>query len=103
MIRRPPRSTLFPYTTLFRSAFERDEQVLRLEITVHDSLAVRRRQATGELDRVIEQLLWRQRRAQALAQGPPLEQLADLVRSAVVRPDVVDRHHVGMVECAGRA
>src|SRR5260221_10067106 len=29
MIRRPPRSTLFPYTTLFRSA-------PRLEITVHD-------------------------------------------------------------------
>src|SRR5689334_24368053 len=24
MIRRPPRSTLFPYTTLFRSRFERD-------------------------------------------------------------------------------
>src|SRR5690554_7369720 len=24
MIRRPPRSTLFPYTTLFRSQFERD-------------------------------------------------------------------------------
>src|SRR5256885_11105609 len=24
MIRRPPRSTLFPYTTLFRSAFYRD-------------------------------------------------------------------------------
>src|SRR3712207_8668119 len=23
MIRRPPRSTLFPYTTLFRSSFER--------------------------------------------------------------------------------
>src|SRR5260370_6936387 len=38
MIRRPPRSTLFPYTTLFRSAFglgysnrgqERDRAVLR--------------------------------------------------------------------------
>src|SRR2546430_12111588 len=29
MIRRPPRSTLFPYTTLFRSAFEAvpEEQV----------------------------------------------------------------------------
>src|SRR3712207_8863030 len=26
MIRRPPRSTLFPYTTLFRSAPERDEE-----------------------------------------------------------------------------
>src|SRR5256885_8712630 len=25
MIRRPPRSTLFPYTTLFRSLFARDE------------------------------------------------------------------------------
>src|SRR5256885_7928304 len=24
MIRRPPRSTLFPYTTLFRSAYSRD-------------------------------------------------------------------------------
>src|SRR2546422_1610077 len=27
MIRRPPRSTLFPYTTLFRSAFEDDHIV----------------------------------------------------------------------------
>src|SRR2546425_8619966 len=26
MIRRPPRSTLFPYTTLFRSADRNDEQ-----------------------------------------------------------------------------
>src|SRR5258705_9896704 len=30
MIRRPPRSTLFPYTTLFRSEQE-DEQVKRIE------------------------------------------------------------------------
>src|SRR2546422_6123885 len=28
MIRRPPRSTLFPYTTLFRSLFRRDERAL---------------------------------------------------------------------------
>src|SRR3712207_7448657 len=33
MIRRPPRSTLFPYTTLFRSA-----QVLRLDDGVDDEL-----------------------------------------------------------------
>src|SRR2546430_13101855 len=26
MIRRPPRSTLFPYTTLFRSGFRRNDQ-----------------------------------------------------------------------------
>src|SRR5437773_4840637 len=28
MTRRPPRSTLFPYTTLFRSQFGRDARVL---------------------------------------------------------------------------
>src|SRR2546426_12601262 len=36
MIRRPPRSTLFPYTTLFRSKLgtDRDEQILR---TIRDA------------------------------------------------------------------
>src|SRR2546427_2234912 len=29
MIRRPPRSTLFPYTTLFRSWFRRSESIFR--------------------------------------------------------------------------
>src|SRR3712207_8681169 len=28
MIRRPPRSTLFPYTTLFRSEMVREERIL---------------------------------------------------------------------------
>src|SRR2546426_8824011 len=28
MIRRPPRSTLFPYTTLFRSLFESEDQLM---------------------------------------------------------------------------
>src|SRR5256885_10562656 len=31
MIRRPPRSTLFPYTTLFRSALRQDVGSLRKE------------------------------------------------------------------------
>src|SRR5256885_12019355 len=35
MIRRPPRSTLFPYTTLFRSPGERTKQRLR-EHREHD-------------------------------------------------------------------
>src|SRR3712207_7406337 len=30
MIRRPPRSTLFPYTTLFRSASERYQEALSI-------------------------------------------------------------------------
>src|SRR5256885_13992623 len=29
MIRRPPRSTLFPYTTLFRSPFQAEEVIAR--------------------------------------------------------------------------
>src|SRR2546422_2439731 len=32
MIRRPPRSTLFPYTTLFRSPIARDLEVPRLQL-----------------------------------------------------------------------
>src|SRR2546422_2639046 len=42
MIRRPPRSTLFPYTTLFRSRFpgEHRDRELRLEL-LHDEIAER--------------------------------------------------------------
>src|SRR2546425_3845917 len=41
MIRRPPRSTLFPYTTLFRSAGVVDEDVhlaVSLDCLVNDAL-----------------------------------------------------------------
>src|SRR3712207_6921123 len=40
MIRRPPRSTLFPYTTLFRSVIgsERGERVQRRRQLAHDTL-----------------------------------------------------------------
>src|SRR2546427_8410515 len=36
MIRRPPRSTLFPYTTLFRSAKPLDEDLIRKLLTTHE-------------------------------------------------------------------
>src|SRR2546426_7500122 len=36
MIRRPPRSTLFPYTTLFRSADRGDQPLHRLVPRVRD-------------------------------------------------------------------
>src|SRR5256885_5272740 len=51
MIRRPPRSTLFPYTTLFRSRTEQhvdapfpragDEIVLQVQMVVGDQVAGR--------------------------------------------------------------
>src|SRR2546426_6408887 len=43
MIRRPPRSTLFPYTTLFRSAFNSiDEQVIGKKV-----ILVQKHQGSG--------------------------------------------------------
>src|SRR5258708_24119804 len=41
MIRRPPRSTLFPYTTLFRSV-DRVEEILRLGMPELPFLEMRR-------------------------------------------------------------
>src|SRR5436309_7958708 len=49
MIRRPPRSTLFPYTTLFRS--EEEERVR--EVQDPDLMVVRRRQPAEHADRCI--------------------------------------------------
>src|SRR2546428_6294682 len=56
MIRRPPRSTLFPYTTLFRScripahAFARDRIMsMRLEMLQVARLAPRSEEHTSEL------------------------------------------------------
>src|SRR3989442_11052705 len=36
MIRRPPRSTLFPYTTLFRSLFRNDYLVIEPHLLTRD-------------------------------------------------------------------
>src|SRR2546425_9006142 len=62
MIRRPPRSTLFPYTTLFRSpelrlVFDHDESVAKFTIVramapepgkIHEEMAVIRRRYPKE-------------------------------------------------------
>src|SRR3712207_8542515 len=55
MIRRPPRSTLFPYTTLFRSANDPalKDKVTRLIQFLKDLVTARAvpvRQVTGHLD-----------------------------------------------------
>src|SRR3712207_8766052 len=39
MIRRPPRSTLFPYTTLFRSDSQRRDEIGRLTETFNEMVA----------------------------------------------------------------
>src|SRR5689334_23927577 len=55
MIRRPPRSTLFPYTTLFRSAIELDElNDIDLEAKLREAkeelFNLRFQAATGQLE-----------------------------------------------------
>src|SRR6204780_5654710 len=50
MIRRPPRSTLFPYTTLFRSAISRPSTAARSpSITRTNRVAMRSEEHTSEL------------------------------------------------------
>src|SRR2546430_8647613 len=46
MIRRPPRSTLFPYTTLFRSQFDHQSRQIHLVCTSY-RLASQQGLATG--------------------------------------------------------
>src|SRR5256885_11681034 len=54
MIRRPPRSTLFPYTTLFRSLLMRGPPELRFVLaTRHDlRLGLHRLRLEGELTEI---------------------------------------------------
>src|SRR5256885_2583913 len=53
MIRRPPRSTLFPYTTLFRSSVPGGGRLRRSEVPVHvGSLAWRGGPCVGSRLRV---------------------------------------------------
>src|SRR5690554_1663182 len=69
MIRRPPRSTLFPYTTLFRSSFERsnlayvvraaedkEQQLLKILTGVKGSAVVyvRNRKKTREYSQLLQ-------------------------------------------------
>src|SRR2546427_505039 len=61
MIRRPPRSTLFPYTTLFRSHHERQKQPYGRQHTYHhyrtQRLHTKRQNLFQGLDAVIHLLM----------------------------------------------
>src|SRR2546422_7582784 len=59
MIRRPPRSTLFPYTTLFRSTLRQGARTVRVKVTpeqlvrlrLYQIVTVRGEPAPAEIDR----------------------------------------------------
>src|SRR5256886_6347638 len=75
MIRRPPRSTLFPYTTLFRSEDEveplEDHDVARVrrEVRAHRRLGLRRLAAGEQRDRLHVAALARRLRLSGQARG----------------------------------
>src|SRR5688572_31702673 len=54
MLRRPPRSTLFPYTTLFRSRIEEDAQALHELLRGHVEQRERCAPSRQDSDRVGE-------------------------------------------------
>src|SRR2546425_9508472 len=47
MIRRPPRSTLFPYTTLFRSKCVQQHKLLVCKIGLHECVKKRKNKFVG--------------------------------------------------------
>src|SRR3712207_7172069 len=57
MIRRPPRSTLFPYTTLFRSVYRQADKVVVLGPYMADRIAAKRVRA----DRLVTVPVWSRR------------------------------------------
>src|SRR2546426_5671142 len=56
MIRRPPRSTLFPYTTLFRSAIVWEDESLGARYREEEIPAAEREAASAARERLVEAL-----------------------------------------------
>src|SRR6266404_2393790 len=97
MIRRPPRSTLFPYTTLFRSQLGLDRRGRPIHLRLHIAPAMRSEEHTSELQSlaylVCRLLLEKKKRLPSLKGGRSRVRRvrADAPRSAgAVRPRRLD-------------
>src|SRR6476661_10141803 len=75
MIRRPPRSTLFPYTTLFRSNGDHLRQILGIDTAdPHERGAIRSEEHTSELQSHLNLVCRLLLEKKKLYLGPPLPQ-----------------------------
>src|SRR2546429_8918020 len=92
MIRRPPRSTLFPYTTLFRSCHEhRAHHCPEQEVEVADGLHVRLRQLPERLG-----LRFLGRIGES-----PVDGVAHRYRELGIRDRDIEMIHGALASCAG--
>src|SRR5256885_8131557 len=102
MIRRPPRSTLFPYTTLFRSRtalafiskFQREDGKIPHEISQGANFVDRSEEHTSELQspcNLVCRLLLEKKKQQVIASPPPPTRRATIHRPAarLARPRYV--------------
>src|SRR5258707_1593931 len=90
MIRRPPRSTLFPYTTLFRSLFRRGRAALRASIS-HSPSAGRRACPISRSEEHTSELQSRQYLVCRLLLEKKKQ--AHLSRSITMSPSPAQGHH----------
>src|SRR2546425_7490397 len=97
MIRRPPRSTLFPYTTLFRSV---NPGFFRTELLEAASVTYAEPSIEDYADRTAEQLKWWQ--AQSGQQGGDPAKLARAL-VAVASEEPPPRRFIGGADAIGLA
>src|SRR2546430_3106790 len=86
MIRRPPRSTLFPYTTLFRSARRFLDQQNQMDQRVHNVFAGHLRAIVGNM--TVEEMIRDREKLTALTRsssGSEMEKLGLIVDSLQIQ------------------
>src|SRR2546429_6016740 len=115
MIRRPPRSTLFPYTTLFRSLGETEVENLGLaagghknsgwlDVAVDDAFGVRGVQRVGHLAPQVQKQVQRERAARdAITKGVAFEILHDEKIAAGGFADVINGANTRVIQRRGGA
>src|SRR5687768_2878308 len=80
MIRRPPRSTLFPYTTLFRSIFENDYIKRLVKQVAELGARISGMKREGRIDEALEEM--RQAYGRILATDGEMLNMLDPVSAA---------------------
>src|SRR5437588_12662157 len=82
MIRLPPRSTLFPYTTLFRSAYQQKESTARVASIMENTNLSKQQQVSEIMRQMLTQ-------AQTAGQYFTNDQIKEMTRKVSAEVDLV--------------